>query len=41
MTEDTLLAEHVYRETCSDIRATDDISFKLMVSLLCFLEQRF
>jgi hypothetical protein len=25
-----LKAEHVYAQTCSDIRATDDISFKLM-----------
>ena len=30
MSGDALLAEHVYRETCSNIRATDDISFKLM-----------
>ena len=30
MSGDSLLAEHVYRETCSNIRATDDISFKLM-----------
>jgi hypothetical protein len=30
MSGDVLLAEHVYRETCSNIRATDDISFKLM-----------
>jgi hypothetical protein len=30
MSGDSLSAEDVYRETCSNIRATDDISFKLM-----------
>jgi hypothetical protein len=30
MDEQTLPAERVYAETCANIRATDDISFKLM-----------
>jgi len=30
MIDNVLSAEHVYSETCSSIRATDDISFKLM-----------
>src|SRR5215467_10368451 len=30
MSGESLSIEHVYRETCSNLRATDDISFKLM-----------
>jgi hypothetical protein len=30
MNENQLSAEHVYAETCTNIRATDGISFKLI-----------